>query len=293
MALMFGGLFNIVDPVFGLELYMWGWGFLLVFIGVSYLLGKYVLWNPYSPFHGLYWAWKSGSNAAMIFDHALVGEMVDEKTAKCIFDYSQEEYEIEVPEVPPALMGIVSKIYTKIFYYPTKYLKNITPLQAIVYKFGNVNKDVEIARHLQRGEWERSPSVSCSGVDVDIVIDTDNWTIRDSPQHKAIEAAARAWNELNPGDRVESYAKFQRKLMSGEIVCPEVRKTSFVSWTRIDAGFPMDLEEVDWAGKRRQMAEEQYDADQISKNRMALYILMGAFGLSAFILLIRLITHFV
>jgi hypothetical protein len=81
--------------------------------------------------------------------------------------------------------------------------------------------------------------------------------------------------------------------MSGEIVCPEVRKTSFVSWTRIDAGFPMDLEEVDWAGKRRQMAEEQYDADQISKNKMALYILMGALGLSALIMLIRLITHFV
>jgi hypothetical protein len=125
MALMFGGLFNIVDPVFGLELYMWAWGFLLVFIGVSYLLGKYVLWNPYTPFHGLYWAWKSGSNAAMIFDHALVGEMVDEKTAKCIFDYSQEEYEVEIPDVPPALQGIVSKIYTKIFYYPTKYPKTL------------------------------------------------------------------------------------------------------------------------------------------------------------------------
>jgi len=292
MALMLGGIFNIVDPVFGLELYMWAWGLLLVFIGVSYLLGKYVLWNPYTPFHGLYFAWKSGSNAAMIFDQSLVGEMVDEKTAKCIFDYSQEEYEVEVPEVPPALMGIVSAIYTKIFYYPTKYLKNITPLQAIVYKFGNVNKDVEIARVLQRGEWERSPSVSCSGVDVDIVIDTDNWTIRDSPQHKAIEAAARAWNELNPNDRVESYSKFQRKLMSGEISCPDVRKTAFVSWTRIDAGFPMDLQEVDWGGKRRQMAEEQYDADQLTKNKMAMYILMGGLGLAGLVLVIRLITHF-
>jgi hypothetical protein len=293
MTLMLGGIFNILDPVFGLELYMWAWGFLLVFAGVSYLLGKFILWNPYQPFHGLSFARKSGSNASMIFDQSLVGEMVDEKTGKCIFDYSQEEYEVEIPEVPPALMGVVSAIYTKIFYYPTKYLKNITPIQAIVYKFGNVNKDVEIARHLQRGEWERSPTVSCSGVDVDIIIDTDNWTIRDSPQHRAIENAARAWNELNPGDRVESYAKFQRKLMSGEIVCPEVRKMAFVSWTRIDAGFPMDLQEVDWAGKRRQMAEEQFDADAMSKNKMALILLGGSLGLAGLVLVIRLITHFI
>lgn len=291
MAMMLGGLFNILDPVFGLPLYMWAWVLMLVFVGVSYILGYFAMWKPYLPFHGLYYAWKHGSNAAMIFDQALVGEMVDEKTAKCIFDYSKEEYEIEIPNVPPALVGIVSAIYTKIFYYPTQYLKNITPLEAIVYKFGNVNKDVEIARHLQDGEWERYPSINCSGVDVDIVIDTDNWTLSNSKQHKAIERCARQWNELNPKDRVESYAKFQKKLLSGEIKCPEVKPMAFVSWTRIDSGFPMDLQESDWAGKRRQMAEEQFDADQISKNKMAMWLLFGSLGLAGLVILVRLITH--
>ena len=41
---------------------------------------------------------------------------------------------------------------------------------------GKVFKDVEIARHLQNGEWERTPSVTCAGVDVDVIVDADNWT---------------------------------------------------------------------------------------------------------------------
>ena len=55
----------------------------------------------------------------------------------------------------------------------------------------------------------------------------------------------------------------------------------------------MDLQEVDWAGKRRQMAEEQFDADAMSKNKMALIILGGALGLAGLVLVIRLITHFI
>lgn len=292
MSFILGGLFNIVDPVLGLQLYIWLWVLLIVFGVISYILGHFALWKPYLPFHGLYYGWKSGSNAAMTFDHELVGEMVDEKTAKCIFDYSQEEYEVYMPNVPAALSGIVQWLYSNVFYYPTVYLDTITPIQALVYKFGGVNKDVEIARHLQGGEWERYPSINCGGVDVDVIIDTDNWTIRTTPQHRAIERCARAWNEMNPTDRIESYIKFQKKLLLGQIECHGVKPLAFVSWTRIDAGFPLDLEESDWAGKRRQMAEEQYDADQISKNRMAIYILCGSLGLAFLVIIVRLITHF-
>ncbi len=297
-VLWIGGIFNIVDPVLGFPLYIWSWVGLTVFAIFAYLGWYFGGWKPYLPLHGLYWAWKHGSNAAFIFDANLIGEMVDEKTAKCIFDYSKEEYELELPEwIPTLLKGIASWVYSKISYYPTAYLDNIDPLHAIVYKFGGVNKDVEIARRLQKGEWERSPSVVCGGVPVDIIVDADNWTIKTSPQHKAIERCARIWNDANPDDRIESYSKFQRylypyydskgNLQTARITCPEVKSDITVSWTRIDAGFPLDLEESEWAGKRRQMAEQEYNAKEMSMNKLALYVLFGGLGISALMILIR------
>jgi hypothetical protein len=52
----------------------------------------------------------------------------------------------------------------------------------------------------------------------------------------------------------------------------------------------MDLEESDWAGKRRQMAEQEYNQDQISKNRMALYVLIAGVGLAALVIVIRFVS---
>ena len=285
-VLFLGGLLNIVDPIFGLQLYIWGWVGLTVLAIFAYLGWYFAGWKPYAPLHGLYYAWKAGSNAALIFDANLIGEMVSERVAKCIFDYSKEKYEFE------GLNPVFAWFYSKIFYYPTAYLSNIDPLSAIVFRFGKVNKDVEIARHLQGGEWERAPSVVCGGVPVDIVVDTDNWTIRNSPQHKAIENCARLWNEANTTDQIHSYSKFSRYLNAGKIQCPDVRKNATVSWVRIDTGYPLDLEESDWAGKRRQMAEQEYNADQISKNKMALWVLFGGLGLSALIVVARILMHF-
>jgi hypothetical protein len=278
-VLFLGGIFNIVDPILGLQLYIWSW-LLLVIVAIFAWLGFYFGgWKPYAPLHGLYYAWKAGSNAAFIFDANLIGEMVSERMAKCIFDYSKEEY-------------VYSNFLERwLGYYPTAYLANITPLQAIVYKFGGVNKDVEIARHLQGGEWERSPSVVCGGVPVDIVVDTDNWTIRDSPQHKAIETCARMWNEINPNDRIESYSKFQKALTDGNIVCPSVKSDSLVTWTRIDNGFSLNQEESDYAGKKRQMAEFEYDKDTVAMNRLAVWVLVGCLAFAALVFLVRVGTH--
>jgi hypothetical protein len=280
--LFLGGLLNIVDPVIGWQLYIWGWLLILVVCGFTWIAWYYGSWKPFAPLHGLYHAYKAGSNVAFIFDQNLIGEMVSEADAKCIFDYSKWDYDL----------GVLSFIQKKIFYYPTVFLDDIDFLHAVVYKFGKINKNVEIARKLQNGEWERSPSAVCGGVPLDIVIDTDNWTLRKSVQHKAIERVATQWNEMNPDDQIHSYSKFQRKLIAGEIVCPEVKLDHLVSWTRVDAGFPMDLEESDWAGKRRQMAEQMYDSDQMSKNKMALYVLFGGVGVAVLVIIIRLITHY-
>jgi hypothetical protein len=283
-----GGLFNVTDPVLGVTLYMWSWLFLIIMMGVAWAVMYYRGWKPLAPLHGLYYALKNSSTVAFIFDAMLVGELLAERDAKCIFNYADDEYEIDIPDAP-LIRPLVVWFYTKTFYYPTKYLKNITPLQAIIYKIGHVNKDVEIARLLEGGNWERSAAVVCAGVPVDIVVDADNWTIKGSKQHAAIVSAARAWNELNPTDQIHSYQKFQRYMVENRIPCPAgVTMTRVIPWQRIDAAFPLDLDENEWAGKKRQMAKDMEDQDAIGLNKFAIYILVGGLGFAAVILLVRL-----
>ena len=291
-ALFLGGIFNIVDPVFGLQIYLWGWLFLFICMVLSWIGWYYKGWKPYEALHGLYYAMKNGSTVAFIFDAHLVGEMVAERDAKCIFRYAEDEYEIDVPEYP-IIRPILVWFYTKAFYYPTKYLDIPLPI-AIVYKIGGVNKDVEIARHLENGDWERSASVVCTGVPVDIIVDMDNWTVRGSKQNRAIVETARKWNELNQNDQIHSYRKFQHYILTNMIPCPqELRPMVTIPWQRIDAAFPLDLEENEWAGKKRQMAADMEEEDSGDLNRFIMWILIGGLGMAALILLLRFGSRFI
>jgi hypothetical protein len=281
-SLFLGGILNIQDPIFGLQLYYYLFVLILVIAVVTWVLWYYSAWKPFTPLHGLYHAYKAGSNAAFIFDSPLHGEMVSEAAAKCIFDYSKYDFDLSA----------LNYIRSKLFYYPTVFLDDIDFVHGLVYKFGGVNRDVLIAKKLQGGEWDRSPSVNCGGVDVDIVIDTDNWTIRSSPQHRAIERCASLWNETNPDDQIHSYSKFQRKLLEGKIECPEVKKETWVDWTRIDKGFTTNMEASEYIGKKIQMAEMEFNKDEAMKNRLALYVLLAGVGLAVMITAIRLITHY-
>lgn len=281
MALFLGGIFNIIDPVLGWQLYIWGAIGLLIFTGMCAVGHHFLRWKPLAPFHGLYYEWKNGGNASFIFDGDLRGEMVAERTAKCIFDYSKMEYILWSDPYP-----IIRNIHRFFFYYPTAYL-NINPLYALVYKFGGVNKDVEIARHLQNGEWERNPSVICAGVPVDIVIDTDNWTIPDSKQHKAITRCADQWNDLNEKDQIHSYSKFQRYLLEGKITCPEVKATAVAPWVRIDGSFPTDIKDNEWAGKKMQMAISADEKDATALNSLGIKVLIGCVAFGALLIIIR------
>lgn len=281
--LFLGGLLNIVDPVIGWQLYIWSWILILVVCGFTWIAWYYGSWKNFTPLHGLYHAYKAGSNAAFIFDAPLHGEMVSEAAAKCIFSYKDYDFDL----------GALNYIRRKLFYYPTVFLDNIDFVHAVVYKFGGVNKDVEIAKHLQGGAWERSPSVNCGGVDVDIIIDTDNWTLRSSPQHRAIEKAAALWNETNPTDQIHSYSKFQNYLLDGKIDCPPGIKMEYgIEWTRIDKGFTTNMEASEYIGKKIQMAETEYNKDEAMKNRLALYVLLGGVGLAVLVVVVRLITHY-
>jgi hypothetical protein len=286
-VLFMNGLFDIADPVLHWPLFSWGWIALWIFSSLAYAFFHFGKWKAFGPLQGLYYAYKDGSNAAFIFDASLIGEFVPERSAKCIFDYSKWNYELE---------GISGWFRKKVFYYPTAFLDDIDFLHSLVYKFGKVNKDVQIARKLEGGDWERFPSVVCGGVPVDIVVDTDNWTLRNTRQHKAIEREVLAWNERpeNKGvDEVHSYSKFQRYLLQGKIVCPELKKDHPVSWTRINAGFTTDMEATEYTGKILQMSEQQYNEEQISKNKLGWGVLLGGIGFAVLVLVVRLITHFV
>ena len=243
--------------------------------------------------HGLYYALKNGSTVAFIFDSFLVGELVSERDAKCIFNYAEDEYEIDVPDHKfldkvPGFKKIQIWLRTYFYYYPTNYIDTITPTQAIIYKVGKVNKDVEIARLLEGGKWERSASVVCAGVPVDIVVDMDRWTLRKTAQHKAVVRSARAWNELNPKDQIHSYQKYQDYLLNSKIVCPKEIQIGFtVPWQRIDAAFPLELDENEWAGKKWQKSKDDEDAELGIDKKFATYLIIAGVGFAFLVLAAR------
>jgi hypothetical protein len=288
-----GGVFNTADPVLHLPVYSYLFPFFLVMIGIVWAIMHYLKWKPLAPMHGLYYALKNGSTVAFIFDSFLVGELVSERDAKCIFNYAEDVYEIDVPDHKildyiPGFKRIQIWLRTYFYYYPTNYLDNISAAYAIIYKVGKVNKDVEIARLLEGGKWDRSASVVCAGVPVDIVVDMDKWTIRTSKQHKAIVRSARAWNLLNEKDQIHSYQKYQDYLLSGKIVCPqEIQISTVIPWQRIDAAFPIDLDENEWAGKKWQKSKDDEDADATIDKKFATYLIIAGVGFAFLALFAR------
>jgi hypothetical protein len=286
--LFLGGLFN--NSLFDIPLHVY-MNFILfpIIILFTFAAFYFLKWKPYTPLHGLYYAMRNGSTVAFVFDAFLVGDLVAERDAKCIFNYADDEYEIDLPECPKFVPEkLWTWFHTYFYYYPTHYLPDISPIDAIIWRIAGVNKDVEIAMKLEGGTWERSATVVCAGVPVDIVVDMDKWTIKGSPQHKAIVRSARDWNEIHPDDQIHSYKKYQQKLLAREITCPkELKSESLVPWHRIDAAFPLDLDENEWAGKKWQKSKDDEDADYLDVKRITIYLLAGGLLLDLVMLVFK------
>lgn len=288
-VIFMGGLLNLTDPIFHLQLYIWSWVFGAFFCVVLWAAWYYLQWKPFKPLHGLYYAFKAGTNAAFTFGSQLYMELIGESEAKCIFDYKSWDYELP----PSRLPGKIRRLF---FNYATAFLDDLPPSKALLYKFGGVNMDVKIAKRLQDGEWEEAPSVTIGGVPTDIILDADQWTQRNSPQHRAIEKAALAWNEAHPNDQIHSYSKFLRLMHEEDPlnpgnprlpVPPGIKDVITIPWTRIDASFPMEHQDNEYAGYRRTLAEELAEAEQGKLTKLGIKILVGAGAFAVLLLIFR------
>ena len=201
------GSFNHADPWFNIPFYIWGlvlWW--IIVIPVAWFILKGIKWDKFNKFHGLHYAKKNDSAAVIIVDFMGEADMIAENKAKCIFDYSADDYEVTIPDVPlniikiagviiallgiaiilqvNAILGIVLVIagivayfinrilpwlVSTLFFYPTHYLKDISWQDAIKYKIGGINYDCKIAQILQGDEWDRYPVVICGGISVEII----------------------------------------------------------------------------------------------------------------------------
>jgi len=293
-VLWMGGLFNYADPWFNIPIYIWAlvlWW--IIIIPVEWYILKMVKWDKFSKFHGLHHAKKNDSAAVIIVDFMGEADMIAENKAKCIFDYSQDDYEVEIPDVPLNIIkivgviavviglacifvnvilgiiiitaGVISYFINKLlpwlvstlFFYPTHYLKDISWQDAVKYKIGGINYDCKIAQILQGGEWDRYPVVICGGISVEIIYDIDQWCKKNSPQNKAIKKFTKQWNLDNPTDQIHTFSKLQKYHDAGFIKYEDIPEISFeyiVPWVRIDTGFPY-YPTSDYDGKLRQMAQ--------------------------------------
>ena len=284
-VLFLGGLLNIVDPFIGLTLYMWLWIILSFFSICAWLAFRYGVWEKYKVLWGLYYAFKAQSNAVFIFSMSLAAELLSEAQAKCIFDYSKYEYE------GFSSNKLIAWFERKVFNYATVFIDDLDPLTALIYKYGKRNMDVEIAKKMQNYDWEESPSVSIGGTNTDIILDADNWTIKNSHQHKAIVAFCEQWNESNDTDQIHTYSRFQKYILNGKIgqceALARIKPTVTIPWIRIDSAFPIDIEDNEQAGARRQHAEDEMNNDKNFFNKYIPHILIGGIIFAAIILAAR------
>ena len=281
-VLYFGGAFNFTDPLLGWQLYIWGWIAIVIASIITWVAFRYGSWEKYRPVWGLYYAFKGESHAAFIFNSELISELLSEKDAKCIFDYSKWNYK-----------GL-NKIQKIFFNYATVFLPNLPFAKALLYKFGGKNLDVEIAKKMQNGEWEQYSSATLGGIHTDLILDADRWSVPDSPQHKIVETTAEQWNDANPGDQIHAHPKFMRYLAEGKIKKPDgIKDFMVVPWSRIDSSFPIALESDETEGAVRQFAKELEEEDNqtlISKN--VHFILLGGMGFAVLLLAMRFAMHF-
>ena len=277
MALIFGGVFNYADPIIGFPLYAWMWIFTGLTAGVLFFALWIGMWKPLEALQGLFRAAKHNTNASLIFDQYNVGEIVDESTAKCVWDVESTDVELEgggkyrmLDEVPE------------------------TKLEAILRYYQGRNRTIQFVEKRECCPVERASAVRCNNVKLDLIVDLDGWTIKGSAQNRAIQTACERWNVEHEDNQCWTFAKFAKLLASGKIaVPPELHPTHMIPWDRIDREFPPEgISEAFYAGMKRQLAILMENEKGEFLQKLCIYVLVGGGILCALTLVIRLLMHY-
>lgn len=249
-----GGVFNY-PILFGVQLYFWLFIlWILVIIG-SEIFWRFTLWEPITPFHGLYKAWTDGTKASLVADLNLDWALLSESASTIIFNPDYYKFAIEE-------MGWWIRF------------------RAWLYK---PDFSAQIAAELE-GKRDEPTLITIGKIQTHIIIDTEWWTDRRSPQRQAIIKAITKWNRENIDDQIHRFTTFIKYVNNGSIPCPEgVVLERTIPWARIDAAFPIIRSDAAWAGFVRQIAEEMNDASNADLNRWAIYVL--AFGAAVVVLM--------
>lgn len=258
-----GGTFN-TPILFGIQLYIWIFVLIIIGIVISELIWRVSFWNPISPFHGLWYAFKNKSNAVFVFDLRQYWDLVSEGGAKLIFDKSR--YDSSTGMIASTIN--LAKFWSQEHIQFSEWFRNFR-----IWLFGT-DYSVHTAKMLQ-GDWEEFPLVTIGQTPAELIFDANHWSDNRSKDREHIARCVDIYNESNPDDEIHSLSKFYKYATmkpQPKIVCPGVALTTAVPWTRVDSAFPLKRFKAAWAGFLRQTAEDLANKSTQDINRFAILI---------------------
>jgi len=248
------GLLNVA--YFGIPTYAFFIAGVAGMILLVEVLFRKAYWQPFERLHGVWYAYKNGTNAVFVGDMKNRYELIAEHKAKLVHlasDYRQ---------LYPAYLDRVRA-------------KN--PQQWLALKvqilFGR-NIDMLIAKEMERYIQEK-PIGFAGAVPIEVIADFDNWIYEDTPQRREMIECVDKWNEANPDDEIYTVRKFQDYLMKGSFdsvfTFNYIKKEVFVPWSRIEAAIPPEEAEAEYSGYEFQRAK---DLEEEVKGEKTKYMLM-------------------
>jgi len=241
-----GGIFNY-PVLFGIQLYFWLFIALIILAVGNEIFWRFTMWDPLAPFHGLYKAFTDGTKAALVGDLNLDWALLSESRATIIFDPDYYNF---------AISDFGWWVKFRVWLYKPDF-------------------SASVAATLE-GRRDEATLLTIGRIATHLIIDTDWWADKNSPQRKSIAAAADKYNRANPTlPQVHRFITFIKYVNDGKIIKPDnviIERT--IPWARIDAAFPIVRSDAAWGGFVRQIAEELKDPDTANMNKWAAYVLI-------------------
>jgi hypothetical protein len=265
-VLFLGGAFNTL--ILGIQLYFYLMALLVVVIIVHWILWEYRWWRPLKFVRGIWYGYRSGQGADFVGDIDMNLDLITEQSALGVFD------EETIHE---------SKVYERD--WPKVHLCNV----------GGIPTDVVF----DAADWTTLSRPGPTGLARWVA----KWVYRTEPApgkpslaREAIQRCVEVWNEHDLAkkrendpraeygdDEIHSLLKFQRKLLAGQITCPDLTDSMIyvtIPWVRIDMAF-IEREKVLWEGWTMQRGRDRAkEADTLNNHNYFFYIL-GFFVLLA------------